>query len=275
MNPRPPMLTADCAECVGLCCVALAFSRGADFAIDKPAGEPCENLLTDDRCAVHSELRPRGFAGCDVFDCFGAGQWVTRSLYGGRSWREPGVRDSMFAVFPVVRTLHEHLAYLQEARALAGAAPWVDAIDAAVDGILSVTRADPDAILAADTAAIHERVRELLVAVAAAARAASGHTPSRPFSSRIGPGADLIGARLVGADLRGAELRGARLIAAELRSADLRGADLLGADLRDADLRGADLREALFVTDQQLRAATGDATTRLPDGRVAPRHWSA
>ncbi len=36
-------LRADCGRCAGLCCVAPAFTASADFAIDKPAGQPCPN----------------------------------------------------------------------------------------------------------------------------------------------------------------------------------------------------------------------------------------
>ena len=60
-------------RCAGLCCVAPAFAASADFAIDKPAGRPCPNLRDDFRCGIHAELRERGFPGCEVFDCFGAG----------------------------------------------------------------------------------------------------------------------------------------------------------------------------------------------------------
>lgn len=67
-------LGGDCANCFGLCCVALAFSRSSDFPVDKPAGEPCVNLVDDDSCAIHDRLRPSGCRGCTVFDCFGAGQ---------------------------------------------------------------------------------------------------------------------------------------------------------------------------------------------------------
>ncbi|HEY6597232.1 MAG TPA: pentapeptide repeat-containing protein, partial [Asanoa sp.] len=41
MEDRRAELRADCTRCVGLCCVAPAFSASADFAIDKPAGRPC------------------------------------------------------------------------------------------------------------------------------------------------------------------------------------------------------------------------------------------
>ncbi len=57
-------------------CVATAFARSADFAIDKPAERPCTKLLGDLRCGIHDGLRDQGFPGCDVFDFFGAGQQV-------------------------------------------------------------------------------------------------------------------------------------------------------------------------------------------------------
>ena len=101
-------LGADCANCFGLCCVALAFSRSSDFPVDKPAGEPCGNLDAEDACTIHQRLRPEGFVGCTVFDCFGAGQKVSRRTFGGVSWREDAdVRARMFAVFPLMRRLHE------------------------------------------------------------------------------------------------------------------------------------------------------------------------
>src|SRR6188768_3666781 len=85
---RPEPLKADCSRCFGLCCVAPAFAASADFAIDKPAGSPCPNLQADFRCGIHAELRERGFPGCEVFDCFGAGQQLTQVTFGGRTWRE-------------------------------------------------------------------------------------------------------------------------------------------------------------------------------------------
>ena len=80
-------LHADCARCFALCCVAPAFAASADFAIDKPAGQPCPNLLADFRCGIHDHLRERGFPGCTVFDCFGAGQRVAQVSFGGVDWR--------------------------------------------------------------------------------------------------------------------------------------------------------------------------------------------
>ena len=112
-------LRADCARCAGLCCVAPAFAASADFAIDKAAGQPCPNLQPDFRCGIHSELRERGFPGCAVFDCLGAGQQVVQVTFGGRDWRRsPEIAGQMFTVFTVMRQLHELLWYLTEALAL-------------------------------------------------------------------------------------------------------------------------------------------------------------
>ena len=110
-------LRADCSRCAALCCVAPAFAASADFAIDKPAGHAVPEPAGRRPCGIHDRLRERGFPGCAVFDCFGAGQHVTQVTFGGRTWREsPELAGAMFAVLPVMRQLHEMLWYLTEAR---------------------------------------------------------------------------------------------------------------------------------------------------------------
>ena len=42
----------------------------------------------------------------------------------------------------------------------------------------------------------------------------------------------------------------------------------------DASLRDTDLRTALFLTDAQLRPATGSTRTQLPVGVKAPKEWA-
>jgi hypothetical protein len=256
-------LRADCGSCFGLCCVAPAFARSADFAIDKPAGRPCPNLLGDFRCGIHERLRPQGFPGCTVFDCLGAGQKVAQVTYRGRSWRDaPETAPEMFAVFAVMRQLHEILWYLAEAAARTPA----DDVRTALEEVEALTRADAEALLGLDVDALRLRVRPLLARTSEQLRAGIRGKKDRR-------GADLIGAGLRKAALRGANLRGAYLIGADLREAVLREADLLGADLRNADLRGADLTDALFLTQFQLNAARGDAATRFPPALTRPTHW--
>ena len=249
LEERRARLVADCSRCAALCCVIPTFTRSSDFAIDKPAGTPCPNLLSTLRCGIHTELRPRGFPGCTVYDCFGAGQYVTEVTFGGHDWRtSPDVAEQMAEVFAVVRILHELMRYAAEAAAFPHAG--------AVRDRLEQERVD------APPRGSHVEVGHLV------GRAGS---PAYAIDHR---GADLVGARVSRADLRGASLRGARLVGADLRGADLRGCDLIGADLRGADLRGADLRGALFLLQSQLDAAVGDAATRLDAAFTRPGHWA-
>ncbi len=260
-------LRADCASCFGLCCVAPGFARSADFAIDKPAGRPCPNLLADFRCGIHTDLRERGFPGCTVYDCFGAGQHVARQTFGGRDWRaHPELAGPMFAVFPVVRDLHELLWYLTEALGRPAARPVHDELRRALAETGELTRRPAGELAALDVNAHRASVNRWLRRASELVRAGS---PGRALR-----GADLMGRDLRGADLRGADLRGAYLIGARLAGADLRLADVIGADLRGADLCGADLGTALYLTRFQVNAAGGDAATVLPPALDHPAHWS-
>jgi uncharacterized protein YjbI with pentapeptide repeats len=261
-------LRADCERCFALCCVVPAFSASADFAIDKAAERPCPHLTSDFSCGIHTELRPRGFRGCTVYDCFGAGQHVAQVTFGGRDWRRhPESAKQMFAVFPIMRQLHELLWYLTAALALPAARPIDDELRTALQVTQGLSDRRADELTELDVDRHRDAVNVLLVHASELARAAA---PGPRFDRR---GADLIGARLSDVDLRGANLRGARLIGAELRRADLGLADLTGADLRDADLRGADLTESLFLTQSQLDSAQGDAGTRLPPKLTRPPSW--
>jgi uncharacterized protein YjbI with pentapeptide repeats len=257
-----------------LCCVAPAFARSADFAIDKPAGQPCPNLgAGQDQgfgCAIHTELRPRGFAGCTVYDCFGAGQKVAQVTFGGRDWRQaPQTAPLMFAAFATMRHLHELLWYLTEARDLPAAAPLHAALDAAVAETRRLTDLPADVLAELDVDAHRMTVVPLL-------RQASDLARAGVRGRRQGyQGRNVIGKDLRRTDLRGADLRGASAVGADLRGADLTGADVTGADLRGADVRGADLRGARFLIQSQLDAARGDGATRLPAALSRPGHWPA
>lgn len=267
---REIALVGDCANCFGLCCVALPFAKSADFAVNKSSGEPCRNLREDFRCGIHTRLRPSGFQGCTVYDCFGAGQRVSQVTFGGVSWREaPETARQMYEVFPVVRQLHELLRYLGEALDRPAARPLAGDLRAAYDRVEALTGGTPDALEELDVTPVRAQVNPLLLRTSELVRATAG---GKPQSRR---GADLIGKRMRGAKLRGADLRGALLIAADLSGADLTLTDLIGADLRDADLSRADLTGALFLTQPQLNSARGDAATRLPEGFARPAHWTA
>ena len=250
--PRPPIeLRADCSRCVGLCCVVLPFTRSAEFAIDKPAGQPCPNLRGDFRCAIHAQLRDRGFPGCVAFDCFGAGQRVAREFAD-----DPAAMSSVFATG---RQVHEMLWHLDEAGTRSP-----DAVLRRRVEHLTIDLEGCD-LRTVDVAARRAEVGALLADVSRTLR-----------SGLAGPdlrSADLVGADLRKTELRGADLRGALLVGARLAGADLDLADLLGADLRGSDLSDADLRTAMFVTAPQLDAARGSARTGIPARLRRPDHW--
>ncbi len=252
-------LRADCSRCAALCCVAPAFAASRDFAIDKPAGQPCPNLAGL-RCSIHDRLRQRGFPGCAAYDCFGSGQRVTQA-FAGRDWRTPGVADRMFAALAVTRSLHELLWYLDEALSLAPALGG--ALAEEVSRIEALARLDVAELVEVDVPTVRASANALLLEASSLAR--SGGADLR--------GADLVGRNLRGADLRSANLRGAVLVGADLRGADLRGADVIGVDFRGAEVGGADLRGALYLVRAQMEAAVGDGATRLPESVGRPAHW--
>ena len=273
-GPGRDSLRPDCSNCFALCCTAFGFARSADFAIDKPAATPCPNLDQDSSCTIHDRLRPRGFRGCTVFDCFGAGQAVSQQLFAGISWRDaPDSRQEMFAAFKVMRQLHEMLWHLAEAQEKTFDADTAREAKELRTVIGDLTRGPLPGLLACDLESLHSAVRTMLVAVSEEVRAGYFAAGTDQLDAALHSGTDLAGVNLRARKLCGADLRGACLIAADLRGSDLAGADLLGADLRDARLDGADLTAALFLTQPQLNSARGSSTTLVPPGLSAPPHW--
>ncbi len=250
--PDPRLaLRADCGSCAGLCCVVPAFAASSDFAIDKPSRTPCPNLATDSfGCTIHTELPERGFPGCTVYDCFGAGQAVVARH--GRAWRtSTEVREALFADLEVVERLHELLWYLVDALDRPAADPLRDELEGLRDRVLAGV-AEP---AGADVVALQLRADGLLGEVSALVRDRG--------AARL-RGRDLVGQDLRGRDLVDADLRGALLLGSDLSGLDLGEADLLGTDLRGCDLRGTDLTDTLFLTLAQVRSARTDPSTRLP-----------
>ena len=266
-------LRAECGSCFALCCTAFGFSRSADFAEDKPAGEPCRHLDSGFACSIHPVLPSRGFRGCTVFDCFGAGQAVSQRLFSGVSWRErPDTRDRMFSAFKILKQLHEMMWYLLEAQERTYDPDTEAETRDLADSLAQLARGDSDALHSIDMDDVHARVRAVLMTVSAQVRASYFADGGR-VDPRLTPGADLAGQDLRGYRLCGADLRGAVLIGADLRGCDLAGVDLLGADLRDTRLEDADASLALYLTGPQLSAARGNGRTRVPATVPVPASW--
>ncbi len=115
---QPDLLKTDCSKCAALCCLALAFDKGRDFAFDKNPGEPCRNL-SGHSCSIHDRLTQEGFPGCVAYDCLGAGNRVVQEVFGGQSWQtEPRLTRAMMEAFSAMREVHKRIDKLRAARAL-------------------------------------------------------------------------------------------------------------------------------------------------------------
>ena len=181
--------------------------------------------------------------------------------------------SSMFAVFKVVRQLHEMLWYLAEAGERTFDPDLAAAAEQLSEGIAAAAQGDAATVLAADVVSLHGEVRALLMEVSDEVRASYGAEDQQTVDGGVRTGADLVGANLANRRLCGADLRSAYLIGANLRGSDLTAADLLGADLRGAQLQGADLSKALYLTQPQINAAEGAPTTLIPTRLTRPAHW--
>ncbi|MGR3367772.1 MAG: hypothetical protein ACU0CC_23770 [Sagittula sp.] len=116
--PQTDHLKTDCSKCAALCCLALAFDKGKDFAFDKNPGEPCRNL-SGHSCSIHDRLTQEGFPGCVAYDCLGAGNRVVQEVFGGRSWQaEPRLTRPMMEAFAGMREVHKRIDLLRAAETL-------------------------------------------------------------------------------------------------------------------------------------------------------------
>ena len=269
-------LKPECAECFGLCCVALYFSTQDGFPTDKIAGKPCPNLEENFHCMIHEKLKACGLKGCAAYECFGAGQQVSQVTFKGRNWREePSSADVMFDVFLIMQQLHEMCWYLTEALSFQLASPIREEIGETLHETERITRFAPPELKAFNLSEHHTKVSALLKKASSLMRnQISLSNKIRIDLKKETPlRGDFFGKDLRKKNLRCANLRGACLIAANLEGADLCGADFIGADFRDARLNGADLSKSIFLTQSQINVAKGNASTKLPLLLSRPKHW--
>jgi hypothetical protein len=172
------LLRANCAECQGLCCVSLAFERSERFGFDKSQDHPCPRLEPGYTCAIHAQLEAEGQAGCASYDCYGAGQRITR-LFRGAAWRDdPARAPALFAAFRRLRAVHELRFLLREAGRLT--LPASRAQRGA--RLLAELEPDPDftprSLAALDLPRLELEVHELL-------RSLQAHLPAPPERRRL------------------------------------------------------------------------------------------
>ena len=91
---------ADCSRCCGLCCIVPAQLAAQGFPSDKPAHARCRHLGPRNRCSIYEKRDEHGYAACKAFDCFGAGQWITQTLFANARWTDsPDIAERMSAAY--------------------------------------------------------------------------------------------------------------------------------------------------------------------------------
>ncbi|GBF75095.1 hypothetical protein PA598K_03478 [Paenibacillus sp. 598K] len=231
----------DCERCFGLCCIALPFAKSADFSMNKASGEPCRNLQGDYRCGIHTQLRDRGLRGCTVYDCHGAGQYLSQVTFGGRSpLAHPEEAAQMYALLPVMQQLHEMLLYLGQALTLPAAAELERELREALAETEARTQLSVEALLALDVAAHRASVGQLLRRVSVRVRSAA-------LQASAGSGGGALRAGSAGGSSRAESVDGAgreRSADGEQRGGSADGARRQAAGNRpgtdDAGKRGRD-----------------------------------
>jgi len=271
-------LKIDCKNCFGLCCVSLYFSKSEGFPTDKEAKEPCINLEPDFRCKVHSKLLDKGLKGCISYDCFGAGQKVSRDIYKEKDWlQNPELANEIFEVFCMINKLHEMLWYLKSifsAEELNGN-PVKNELERLIKETENLTNLNPSSILNIDIVSQRYTVNSILKKARDVLIEGNAKVKNPPLGAKkeIAGRLDLIGRDLKKTSLNELDLAGALLMAADVRGNNLKHTNLIGADLRDADIRGANLSQSLFITQGQVNTAIGDSTTILPPWIDRPANW--
>ncbi|MGL4345533.1 MAG: pentapeptide repeat-containing protein [Cellulosilyticaceae bacterium] len=256
-------LKIDCKGCSGLCCVALYCSKVDGFPEDKEANVPCRHLEGDFRCDMHTELGKKGMKGCIHYECFGAGQKVTKMYQAIGNWRStPEHREEIYELFLKVYQLHQMRWYLIDASGLELPQELGRECDWLIGENVRMAGGPAEVLLGLDITAYRERTNQLLKAV-------TKHIAKGPKA----PHKNFFGKNFKASNLEGRDFSMAMMIAANLANCNLRGANFLGADLRDTNVCGADLSGSVFLTQMQLNATKGDHRTKLPQRLSQPSTW--
>lgn len=248
-----------CDMCSGLCCVALYFSKLDGFPEHKKEGVACSHLQDNFLCNIHACLTQRKLTGCLRYDCFGAGQLVTKNIYSSYTWKETKNPKEIFEVFQVVYQLQEIVWYLSEASMLS----IETRIDELIHEGLELTKQTPQAILSFDIERYRQDANVILKSIC------SRIGCFQPTSQKM-----FFGKDFQKKDLSRNDFSMATLIGANLSGCKLYGTNFIGADVRDTKVYNTDLSECIFLTQRQVNSMIGNLHTKLPSYLQTPTHWN-
>ena len=260
-------LKSDCTQCSGLCCTALFFSKMDGFPENKITGKPCSNLQKNYQCKIHGELEKKKMKGCIGYDCFGAGQHVTQSIYSGQTWQDkPKQAKEIFDVYIVVYQLYQIRYFLLESMALFPAKILRSKIKPLIQENEIICNCEPQDIIKFNLENYRNKANVFLKQVCSLLQ------KSLCTENKKCPEV-LIGKSFQNKDFRGLDLSTKLLIAANFNNCVFDGTIFLGADTRDTDFSNADLRDAVFLSQGQINVAKGNRNTKLPQYLDHPFTW--
>lgn len=261
------LLKLDCARCSGLCCAALYFSSIDGFPYDKPANQPCSHLMQNFQCDAHAHLMENGWKGCRDYDCFGAGNFVTSSLYHGMSWKDNDTRKKdIFDMFLIVHPLFQMLFYLCEAAMLSQGRTYQSLMDRLINQILALSN-DIEAMKSLDMEELRNRINPLLKQAYRDCTGAEKKKQDKHFYH--------FNQSWRNQNLCFRDFSMSFLIGCDLSDSDVYGACFLGADVRDVKVLNCDLSNCIYLTQGQVNVMIGNQNTKLPWFLVRPAHWKS
>lgn len=261
-NEEILQLKTNCSKCSGLCCVALFFFKMDGFPKDKKAGEPCDNLLNNFQCKIHTQLEDKNLKGCIGYDCFNAGEHVTQFIYQGKTYRDlPNRAMEIFDIFMIISQLFQARYYLLEVLTLEISSKMKEKIEWLIVENKKICNYSFNELLSFNLNAYKNKINPILKQICL------------QLNKNKNVPTVFLGKNFEGKDMTNLDLSTKLLIAANFKGCRFENTIFLGADTRDTDFSNADLKKAVFLTQGQINSAKGNRNTKLPNHLNYPVTW--
>lgn len=243
----------DCQNCYGLCCSALYLSKVDGFIEDKKAGIRCTYLDAKYRCTIYQDLLVKGSKGCRIYDCFGAGQLVTKMYQTKENDKE------IFNTYLLVYSLQEIGWYLLQAKGYVKEIKLVNKIEALLlnnQDLVSKIPLSKEVEIYLVSA--RKTLKEVCDSITKKDKMKKQTYFKKDFSYQ---------------NLDNRDFSMTIMIASNLEGSSLLNTNFLGADIRDVNLKNTDISHCLFLTQGQINSAIGNKNTKLPPHLTVPSIW--
>lgn len=251
-NIEKEALKINCQECLGICCTALYFSKMDGFYGNKKAGTKCIHLDIQHRCTIYQDLLKKHSKGCRIYECFGAGQLVTKKYP-----KNQQVNQEVCDVYLLMYPLHQILWYLLQAKQYGQ--KEVETMISKVQESIALPSKD---LLKMDVNAILIEAKQVLKK-ACDTLTKTDQTKKqtyfqKDFSKQQLDEKDFSMTSMIGCNLEGSHLF---------------HTNFLATDMRDVNIKNTDMSQCYFLTQGQINSAIGNQYTILPNDLTRPSTW--